>query len=387
MGTYGVGAGAAARCVGCPLDECTVPDRDAVPATCSGTTGCNDPVAGVARCSCGGQSERNPGTSECVACPAGQKRPESGTEPVRGLDTLNNYTLWEAEQGVCEALSTVNLGLVVGLPVAILGVVVAVLAMSRYRQQRTITQQRSAITSQTLIIKSITKRNTFSPGRSKFGDAVAFIDDLLADTLDKPDQIEKLTLVRQCLVDTGDGVKHVPANLAPDRRWGLSKQSSQYILNEFAGVSTPSGILTEKRPTFTLASFEADSQGISLGNDDAYCLPEFQQLEREKQLKLFCLLSFSNLKQWDFNIFDVSAVDRENTLLFVSWAVICSPYAQLAMARELGPELVTSGDISEGYMFSENCLRIHVETFCDYVRVVQSDYKVGALAYIDVNLL
>jgi hypothetical protein len=71
-----------------------------------------------------------------------------------------------------------------------------------------------------------------------------------------------------------------------------------------------------------------------------------------QQKRLFDLLSFSSLQKWDFNIFDVAAIDEENTLLFVAWAVICSPYSQIAMAKELRTAGVEVTDENQGYEFT-----------------------------------
>ena len=84
------------------------------------------------------------------------------------------------------------------------------------------------------------------------------------------------------------------------------------------------------------------------------CLPEFCKLDSSKQTQLFELLSFSTLKKWDFNVFDVAEIDEENTLLFVSWAVICSPHSQMAMAQHLkesGVDVAGDTDDFDGHDF------------------------------------
>ena len=96
-----------------------------------------------------------------------------------------------------------------------------------------------------------------------------------------------------------------------------------------------------------------------------------------KKKKLCELLAFDNMKRWDFNIFEVAEVDEENTLLFVAWAVILSPYAQAAMENEIkrteGGEITL--EVTDGYNFLGLDLAIDYEKLCNYFRLVQADYN------------
>ena len=113
------------------------------------------------------------------------------------------------------------------------------------------------------------------------------------------------------------------------------------------------------------------------------CLPEFISLDVSQQTKMFELLSFSNLKKWDFNVFDVASIDQENALLFVAWAVICSTYSQIAIAKELGivssEKEKVSGSLElndfDGYNFYDMDLDIDDEKLCGYIRAMQGDYQ------------
>lgn len=97
---------------------------------------------------------------------------------------------------------------------------------------------------------------------------------------------------------------------------------------------------------------------------------------------MFELLSYSNLKKWGFNVFQIADIDKDNTLLFVAWAVICSPHSQIAMARELGLLGNGEGQVRgtssfndfQGYNFFALDLAIDYEKLCDYIRAIQGDY-------------
>ena len=117
-----------------------------------------------------------------------------------------------------------------------------------------------------------------------------------------------------------------------------------------------------------------------------YAIPEFENLasEPERREKLRQLLSWSSLKQWDFNIFDVAeATNGENTLLFVSWALLGAPYSQQYMAEVCKSSASSKGetDITEGYNFvgndsSENPLKnVSVKKLFNYLRAIENDYN------------
>ena len=99
MGEYGVGIGVDARCLACPADQCTISGLNILPPTCGGITGCIDVDTAIADCTCPVDTVKDPKTDSCMPCPEGQVRPD--IEESRGIETLGNYSMWEAEQGVC----------------------------------------------------------------------------------------------------------------------------------------------------------------------------------------------------------------------------------------------------------------------------------------------
>jgi len=204
------------------------------------------------------------------------------------------------------------------------------------------------------LVKKEAELKEFHLGTSDFGDAVAFVDSLVEESLpNNPSKVQNLRLVKRCLIGKTDSTMHVPDN--------LRKKNDTFIMSEFAGMNVKktwrNGLSTSKHQVGTLA-----------------CLPEFVDLDVSQQTVLFELLSYSNLRQWDFNIFDVSAVVDKNTLLFVSWAVIYSPHSQFAMAKALKQ---TNLDLNnfEGYHFDELDLDIDMETLLEYLREIEKDYN------------
>merc|ERR1719410_638142 len=119
-----------------------------------------------------------------------------------------------------------------------------------------------------------------------------------------------------------------------------------------------------------------------------YALPEFENLANERREKLFQLLSWSSLKEWDFNIFEVTeAANGENTLLFVSWALLGAPYSQQYMAEACKSSCNTSSELTEGYNFvgnddddsnneEENPLKnLSVKKLFYFLRAIENDYN------------
>lgn len=197
----------------------------------------------------------------------------------------------------------------------------------------------------------------FSVGATRYEDAVDYVDSLLEkETL--PGEKEKLKLLKNCLMTGNDNSMYIPQN--------LTQVDEDYIMKEFAGLNNSvnkrvqfgsrhvySGPSTRHFKTIvrSASKHEDDRDSFSLAQE---CLTEFTKLEVSKQKRLFELLSFNSLKTWNFNIFDVAEVDESNTLLFVSWAVICSPRSQIAMAKELRQAGVAEASETEefdGYDF------------------------------------
>mmetsp|Transcript_2323 Transcript_2323/g.4941 ORF Transcript_2323/g.4941 Transcript_2323/m.4941 type:complete len:1585 (+) Transcript_2323:305-5059(+) len=269
----------------------------------------------------------------------------------------------------CEGSSVTNMttGIALGVSCAVLLLLVILLLYCHYKKKKTILMQQSIIKSGSLLLKrKEAELDAFHLGTSKYGDAVTFIDSLLQpeSPLVDPSEVENLLLVKRCLIRRTDDTMHIPGNLVENDR----RSSMRYIMREFAGV---------KSSRASVGNFKriSTSYAVRPVAGTLICLPEFVSLGVSQQNILFELLSFSNLRQWDFNVFDVSAIDEENTLLFVTWAVICSPYSQFAMAKELRRTNDLNLNDFEGYDFLGLDLNIEIEPLCEYLRAIQRDYK------------
>ena len=329
-----------------------------------------------------------------------------------------------------------NTSMIIGIAVGVLALMFIVFAFLDYNKKQKIKDQQDLLQSATLEIKKRdAELKAFSIGASKFGDAVSFVDTLLDCEMDE-DKMEKLALVKGCLIKGDDTEMHIPDNL------GDTSAEEAYILQNYAGVKRCSGVYVSMRDVTSAARgvnaaanvFLANKRKRESGNrpssastrnfdkitlqsnpsdkrdrastknflsiSDASllnitkdpsgnvvrsieCIPEFERLDASKQRKLFELLSFSNLKRWGFNVFQIADIDEENTLLFVAWAVICSPHSQIAMAKQLGfvgseeEKVPGSLDLNDfdGYNFFDMDLDIDDEKLCGYIRAIQEDYQ------------
>lgn len=392
LGTYGVGFGADAQCVDCPIDDCTISGWNALPTTCMNRAECTNVDESLASCTCPIDTVFDPGTDTCLSCPSGQIRPDIVEQ--RGLATLGNYTAWEVQQGTCVDEPNSVTAIVGGVLVGVLVLLFIMFLLYRHKKKKLIIEQQGVIKRSTLELKkreselkAMQELKGFAIGKSKFGDAVAYVDSLI-DEAGEENDMEKLALVKSCLIQGGnDSEMHVPNN--------LSKSDNAYIMENFAGVnkrtlrkSIAERKLQSKRSStqnfslvklmsvtstrnFSYVRTSGDASQVMM-TPSVECLPEFTNLDSSKQIELFKLLSFSNLKRWDFNVFDVAAIDDKNTLLFIAWAVICSPYSQIAMAKELG--LAENEDLEEGYDFFTLELTIDNVKLCNFFRMIQDDY-------------
>jgi hypothetical protein len=153
---------------------------------------------------------------------------------------------------------------------------------------------------------------------------------------------------------------------------GQMTDTVRYILKEFGGIHDPVPEADAKLLNAE-SSMELSTQHAFDRKAVNYVLPEFKALSKEAQSAVFRLLSWSNLKRWEFNIFDLMKITKGNPLLFVGWAILGSPHSQFAMARTIG-STVELHELT-GYNFVESFLRIPPKMLCNYLRVIQKDYK------------
>ena len=105
--------------------------------------------------------------------------------------------------------------------------------------------------------------------------------------------------------------------------------------------------------------------------DEDFVPVEFTYMDYTIQKELCEMLSWDSLKSWDFDIFRLNEITNGQPLLFLGWAVLSSPFAQQAMARDIG---VPVPDASQGYPFVQE-ISIPAEKLCNYLRAISNDYN------------
>lgn len=187
------------------------------------------------------------------------------------------------------------------------------------------------------------------------------------------------------------------------------KRNSTFILQEYAGVKNAAalaGSVIDDDDFYDAKSGEekedkhSPSDGQTVSTADVsdtlsaaesiivtkyYVPPEFAAISAENQKELFEMLSWDSIGKWNFDIFRLNEITNGHPLLFMGWAIIGSPYAHQAMAKELGLDFESlNGDNSSGdgssntntnkkYTFMDE-FKIPPEKFCNYVRTIEEDY-------------
>jgi len=137
-----------------------------------------------------------------------------------------------------------------------------------------------------------------------------------------------------------------------------------FILNEYGGLK---GDAPKVKHTVRLIDTNGESKSVF---QRSQFLPvEWTSLDHESKQKLAKLLSFDSLSRWDYDMIEVVKLSNGSPLLLVGWAIMGSPYAQQAMAIDLGQE---SGADS-GYNFITQ-FSIHMPSLCSFLRTVEADY-------------
>ena len=266
---------------------------------------------------------------------------------------------------------------------------------------------------------SLAKRGT--KAKSKWDQGVDTIDSLLEPSSDTyqamtPEQRKALQNVKKLLLrgpSEQDKIAHIPRDLLKEgnkemkeirRRNTTStggaktianrRASTNFILQEYAGVRSAAiaaDDLTESEGDGSdaldssensepiigenedLDSMRRPSIQISLSVDDMdiYHTPsEFKALSLEDQKKMCTLLAWENLARWDFNIFELDLLSQGNPLLYMGWAILGAPHAQMAMAGECE---MTSPPDDAGFNFLTE-FSIPPRKLCNYLRIIQKDY-------------
>lgn len=110
-------------------------------------------------------------------------------------------------------------------------------------------------------------------------------------------------------------------------------------------------------------------EGPYIGNG-TFLPVEWTKLRLDVKKNLAEKLSFKSLSSWEFNIVDFAKECKGTPLLFIGWAVLGSPYAQKAIASDLGLDPETEVD---GYDFVTD-FKMKMPILCSFLRAMENDY-------------
>lgn len=137
----------------------------------------------------------------------------------------------------------------------------------------------------------------------------------------------------------------------------IKKENSHSSLGSLASLQQGFGNLTHDDPALDVFNF----------------VPiEFKKLSKDSQMELYNMLSWNSINKWDFDIFRLNKLTKRRPLLFIGWSILGSPYAQSAMAKQIGLDYEPPQE--DGYSFMDD-LMIPPQKLCNYLRVIELDYR------------
>ena len=252
--------------------------------------------------------------------------------------------------------------------------------------------------------------------KSKWEEGIEVIDSLLDPSSETYQAMTRkqrrgLATLKKLLINGtsgGDKTQHIPRDLIQMNKHNESltrssirmpsRVSTKFLLQEYAGVKSRSHLLFDLSEWDDLSESDSDcdSKGEELGvlpslkeekttilrslsdlphNEDLdivnYVPIEFKRMSQETQMKLFNMLSWDNLKTWDFDVFTLNNITRRRPLMFAAWAILGSPYSQKAMANHMGLDYAEE-DV-KGYPFMDEFM-IPPDKLLDYLRIIELDY-------------
>jgi hypothetical protein len=198
------------------------------------------------------------------------------------------------------------------------------------------------------------------------------------------EQKEGLVKLRKFLVTSASSSRktmHVPNTLLR-ASMNPTDSISRYLVEDFGGVLNNKKIIKKdglvdfnSKKIGSNRSLELNKQvdEKKIENSSSnYCPPEWHELDSSTKRKLRILLSLESLSKWDFDIFQLNELCNGNSLLFISWALLGSPAAQVSMAKECGEEFL-NGNKFNGYDFLTK-FQIKPPILCNFIRTIESDY-------------
>jgi len=113
--------------------------------------------------------------------------------------------------------------------------------------------------------------------------------------------------------------------------------------------------------------FESESQSLSHVNN---ILPEYDALSESTKHELQQILSYDKVSTYDYpQIFRLDELTEGHSLLFMSWAILASPYSQPMLLQQ--PEQ----NANVAYCQLLDMFGISPSTFVDFIRAIELQYK------------
>ncbi len=200
-------------------------------------------------------------------------------------------------------------------------------------------------------------------------------------------QIQGLRKVQQLLWGGSAKAKeaHIPKELL--QATPEPGSTSDYILAQFAGIKHVNakhrllGVIHARQFIHRLHLQTSSSRRLKMADREAYVLPEWSLLNHLEQVQVAKLLSWDQLQQWDFDIFELDRVTKGRPLLFMGWAILASPYSQFVMDQTILLEShqdhveTTNYNIDDlkGYGYTDT-FKIPQDYLANFLRQVEHQY-------------
>lgn len=193
------------------------------------------------------------------------------------------------------------------------------------------------------------------------------------------------------------GLIHQPSSSTAKKfRYGKKPETGVNVLFAFGANALPSPRQTRKKLMMSskrrISSSIIHQQGSKsnlrlqklamrrpsslLAKVQSHAPKEWYEMTDEQKQKLAELLSWDNLRRWDFDVFEIDQLTQGNTLLFVGWAIMSSPYSQHVMEEVLldrSQRRPVPFELMEGYRFIDQ-FQIDQKKMTNFLRSIERDY-------------
>lgn len=227
------------------------------------------------------------------------------------------------------------------------------------------------------------KKGAPKDGASAWMNGAELIDTLLhpdsrvAQVL-TPDESQGLESIRKLLVSAHIQQNALPAELSS----GSDNPTMQYLAEQFGGVRRKTDFKKAAKSVLNglkfiktaqaQAAMKAEGMRRITGAHKGYLPPEWHALSTSRQNYVYRLLGYDAMTKWGYDSLELSVACGEAPLLFVGWAILCAPHAQMAMAQNLGLEEPEAPE--NVYEFVDE-FSMKPEVLCNFLRLVEADYS------------